>query len=150
MTIDDLRTALGDLDLDPRPGGGPGVVAVALPSEARGGFTVEIRRTERAFAMRAFIMRRPDRNHLEVYARLLRKNLEARDWRFAVDDDGDVYISAYVAPDLLRGDGLDGLLGGACALVDAVFEGMARTGFDIPAGMSLRPPPAPDPGPPAT
>lgn len=140
MTEDDLLTALGDLGLEPRRVEGGGV-AVALPSEARGNFIVEIRRTERAVSLRSFIMRRPDRHHLEVYARLLRKNLDARDWRFAVDDDGDVHIGAYVPPGLLEGEGLDGVLGAACALVDAVFEGIARTGFDIPPEMSLRPPP---------
>ncbi len=145
MTDDDLLTTLRDLDLEPQRLDSGGV-AVALPSEARGSFIVQIRRTERAVALSSFIMRCPDRHHLDVYARLLRKNLDARDWRFAVDDDGDVYIGAYVTPESLAGDGLDGLLGAACALVDAVFEGIARTGFDIPPHMSLRPPPvaAPD------
>jgi len=142
---DDLRTALTDLGLTPEPIDAGGLVVV-LPSDARGGFPVEIRRTERAVALRGFLMRRPDRHHLDVYARLLRKNFDARDWRFAVDDHGDVFITAYVAPDTVAGDGLDGLLGAACALVDAVFEGIARTGFDIPPEMSLRPPPPADGG----
>ncbi len=145
MTEDDLLTALDALGLEPQRVEGGGV-AVALPSEARGSFVVQMRRTERAVRFRSFIMRSPDRRHLEVYARLLRKNLDARDWRFAVDDDGDVYIGAYVPPDVLEGEGLDGVLGAACALVDAVFEGIARTGFDIPPGMSLRPPPITDGG----
>lgn len=145
--MDEIGAALEAMDLDPVaiPGGG---VAVRLPSDARGSFVVQLRRTERALRMRAFIMRRPDRLHLEVYARLLAKNLDARDWRFAIDELGDVYIGAYVPTERVDEGLLDQLLGGACQLVDAVFEGIARTGFDIPDGMSLRPPqdPLPDAG----
>lgn len=144
---DEIREALTALDLEPVaiPGGG---LAVRLPSDARGSFVLQLRRTERALAMRAFIMRRPDRLHLEVYARLLHKNLDARDWRFAVDELGDVHIGAYIPTDRVDAAMLDPLLGGAIQLVDAVYEGMARTGFDIPDHISLRPPedPLPDGG----
>lgn len=149
MTDSALLTALTDLGLEPQATDA-GTLAVAVPSEARGNFIIEIQRTERAVRLRSFIMRRPDRHHLEVYARLMRKNLDARDWRFALDDDGDVYITAYVPPTHVEGDLLDGLLGAAVALVDAVFEGIARTGFDIPPGMALRPPAPGDGESPAT
>jgi len=145
--MDELRRILTDLGLEPIgiPGGG---VAVRLPSDARGSFVMQLRTTERALAMRAFIMRRPDRLHLEVYARLLHRNLDARDWRFAIDELGDVYIGAYITIRPVDEALLDSLLGGACQLVDAVFEGLARTGFEIPEGVSLRPPedPLPDQG----
>lgn len=139
---DHLMATLQELGLAPqRVADG---VAVQLPSERRGSFVVLITPTERALAMRAFIMRHPDRAHQDVYWRLLTKNLTATDWRWALDSDGDVFLTAYVPHSFAEADRLDGLLGGACAAVDQVFEGIARTGFDIPEGQSLRPPP-PDP-----
>ena len=115
-------------------------VAVTLPSERRGSFVLLISPTERALTMRAFIMRAPDRSHEQVYRRLLEKTLTAADWRFALDGLGDVFLTAYVPHTMVDAPQLDGLLGGACAAVDAVFEGIARTGFDIPNDVSLRPP----------
>lgn len=135
--IDRLLATLASMDLDPtRVADG---VAVRLPSERRGSFVLLISPTERALAMRAFVMRAPDRAHADVYRRLLTKNIDAADWRWALDGDGDVFLTAYV-PRTDDATVLDPLLGGACAAVDAVFEGLARTGFDIPAGVSLRPP----------
>ena len=36
---------------------------------------------------------------------------------------------------------LDGLLGALCALVDESYEGIVRTGFDVPEGTVFGPPP---------
>ncbi len=140
--IDELTATLRALDLEPVVVDGG--VAVRLPSERRGSFVLHLAPTERALAMRAFIMRAPDRRHEEVYRRLLVKNFAASDWRFALDEWGDVYLTAYVPKDAARPQQLDGLLGGACAAVDAVFEGIARTGFDIPDDVALRPPSSSD------
>jgi hypothetical protein len=96
--------------------------------------------TERALSLRAFIMRNPDRAHLAVYGRLLEKNDSAADWRFSIDPHGDIFLTAYVPKSYAAAEALDGLLGGACAAVDAVFEGIARTGFDIPDDVALKPP----------
>lgn len=140
--MDELMAGLLALDLEPVVVADG--VAVRLPSERRGSFVLLIAPTERALAMRAFVMRAPDRRHEAVYRRLLAKNLDAADWRFALDEWGDVYLTAYVPQDVIRTGQLDGLLGGACAAVDAVFEGIARTGFDIPDEVALRPPSSSD------
>ncbi len=125
------------VDFDRVDGGG---LTLELPSERRGSFTLLIVATERALAMRAFIMRNPDRQHEAVYHRLLAKNFDASDWRFALNAYDDVFLTAYVPHTFADPAILDGLLGGACAMVDAVFEGIARVGFDIPDDISLRPP----------
>ena len=62
-------------------------------------------------------------------------------WRFALDDDGDVYALADAPLDGLDADALDGLLGALCALVDESYEGIVRTGFDVPEGTVFGPPP---------
>lgn len=135
---DELIRTLTALGLEPQLTHGQ--VVVTLPSERRGSFLLSITPMERALMLRAFIMRNPDRQHEAVYHRLLRRSFDATDWRFALDEDDDVYLVAYVPHSAAAEDVLDGLLGGACASVDAVFEGIARVGFDIPDDVSLRPP----------
>ncbi|MGD9694599.1 MAG: YbjN domain-containing protein [Thermoleophilia bacterium] len=115
--------------------------AVRVPSTKRGPVVAVLRLGERTLTARAFICRAPDRRRDEVYARLLRKNLSLRGWRFAVDDHGDVYLAADAPLAALDGDALDGLLGALATAVDETYEGLVRTGFDVPEGTEFRPPP---------
>ena len=114
---------------------------VRLPSQKRGAVMVGLEVRERTLAMRAFVVRGPDVRHEDVYRALLRRNLRTQVWRFALDDDGDVYALADAPLDGLDADGLDGLLGALCALVDETYEGIVRTGFDVPEGTVFGPPP---------
>jgi Putative bacterial sensory transduction regulator len=108
--------------------------SVRLPSVKRGAITVGILCAERTARFNAFFMRGPDRAHVDVYRGLLRKNLELRDWRFAVDDDGDLFLAAAVAVSELSEARLDELLGALVFAVDETFEGVLRTGFEVPDG----------------
>jgi len=129
-----------DVGAQAAPGGG---WVVRVPSAKRGDLAAHISATERTVTIRAFVIRGPDRGHLEVFQRLLRKNLATRDWRFALDEAGDVYALADVAVEGLDSDALDGLLGGLSALVDEVYEGVLRTGFAVPDSVVVgAPPPA--------
>ena len=92
--------------------------------------------------LRAFFLRGPDRDHEAVYRRLLRKNLDTRDWRFAIDDDGDLYLLADTPLDGLDVDRLDGLLGSLSTLVDETYESVVRLGFAVPEGTIFGPPPS--------
>jgi hypothetical protein len=114
---------------------------VRVPSQKRGAVTVGLEVRERTLAMRAFVVRGPDVRHRDVYRALLRRNLATRAWRFALDDDGDVHAVADAPLEGLDADGLDGLLGALCALVDESYEGIVRTGFDVPEGTVFGPPP---------
>lgn len=117
--------------------------SVRVPSAKRGAIGVLIVARERTLGMRAFVVRGPDRCHEQVYARLLRKNLAVRDWRFGIDGPGDVYAVADTPIDGLDADRIDGLLGALSALVDETFESIVRMGFDVPPGTEFRPPPVP-------
>ena len=77
-----------------------------------------------------------------MYARLLRKNLDTRHWRFAIDDDGDLFLLADARLDGLDVDVLDGLLGALSTLVDEIYESVVRMGFEVPEGTDVRPAPA--------
>jgi hypothetical protein len=117
---------------------------VSLPSSKRGAIGAALSVRERTLTIRAFVMRGPDRRHEDVYRRLLHKNLVTPHWRFALDDDGDVFLVCDAALEALDADGLDGLLGALCSVVDETYESIVRTGFDVPEGTEFRPPPGRD------
>jgi Putative bacterial sensory transduction regulator len=114
---------------------------VRLPSAKRGAIGASVSVRERTLTIRAFVLRGPDRAHEDVYRHLLRKNLATSHWRFAIDDDGDVYLICDAPLAALDADALDGLLGSLCSVVDETYEGAVRTGFDVPEGTEFRPPP---------
>jgi len=116
---------------------------VRVPSSARGHVSVGLRCGERTLSLRAFYMRGPDREHEEVYRRLLRKHLETHAWRFALDDAGDIYLVAEARLDTLDADVLDQLLGGFATCVDETFESILRAAFEVPEGTVVAPPPGP-------
>jgi hypothetical protein len=114
---------------------------VAVPVAKRGPLGVLVTAGDRTLTLRTFLMRGPDRSREEVYRRLLRKQLDTRMWRFAVDDAGDLFALADLPLERLTADLLDGALGLLAVLVDETYEGVLRTGFDVPEGTRLGPPP---------
>ena len=143
MDTDTARISryLAEIGAEAEPRGERGW-GVRLPSAKRGAVTALLTARERTLAVRAFFLRGPDRDHEAVYRRLLRKNLDTRDWRFAIDDDGDLYLLADTPLAGLDVDGLDGLLGSLSTLVDETFESVVRMGFAVPEGTTFGPLPA--------
>jgi putative sensory transduction regulator len=142
VETDRVQSVLDEAGLEVRRHG-PRTWAVAVPLSSRGPLGVTLTAGERTLAMRAFLMRGPDRAHEDVYRRLLRRNLGGRVWRFALDDAGDVHVAGDVPLDGLDADALDGVLGLLAALVDEVYEPVLRAGFDVPDGTVFAPPPDP-------
>lgn len=122
---------------------GSGQWGVVLPSQARGSLTVALRGGERTLHLTAFLMRAPDRHHEAVYARMLTKNLTMYRWAFALDELGDVYLTARVPEAAVDEALMDELLGLGVVYADEVYDVLVRTGFDIPPGVSLSGPPTP-------
>ncbi len=116
-------------------------VWASVPCTRRGFVAVRIVAAERTVTLRAFIMRNPDLGHQDVYRRLLRKNDETGVWAFSLDALGDVFLVATHPRIAVDPEVLDGLLGALSTLVDETFEGMVRTGFEIPPDVSVGPPP---------
>lgn len=120
---------------------GPREWSIRVPCAKRGVVAVAATVGERTMSLRAFFMRGPDRAHVDVYIRALRKNLDMHHWRFAADDAGDLWMVAEAETSLLGADGLDGLLGLLSTYVDETFEGILRMGFEVPDGQGVGPPP---------
>jgi hypothetical protein len=115
--------------------------SVAVPCSTRGSIAVLVSVRELTVTLRAFVVRRPDRDAEGVHARLLHKNLGTRHWRFAIDDLGDVFARADARLEGLDVGVLDGLLAELSMLVDEVHESIVRMGFDVPEGTRFGPPP---------
>ncbi len=116
--------------------------AVAVPTEIRGDVTVIVGVRERSLRLSAFLMRRADRNHTEVYRRLLNRNLRTWLWRFALDDAGDLFAVADLPGVSIAGELLDRALGALSVLIDEAYEPTVRAAFDVPEGARFGPPPA--------
>ena len=114
----------------------PRTITARLPSESRGAIAVHLTFEEHSVALQAFVMRGPDRAHEAVYRRLLRRHFDRSRWRFALDQDGDIFLVARSEVDGFE-DRLDGLLGELTTIVDEIYEGTVRTGFAVPDDVSL-------------
>jgi Putative bacterial sensory transduction regulator len=135
-----LAGMLADLGVAAEPHG-DAACAVQVPATRRGAIAVMLRVGERTLFLRAFYCRGPDREHERVYTRLLRKHLDMRDWRFALDDVGDLYLIAEAPLEGLSAGRIDDLLGALATYVDETWESVIRTGFDVPEGTVFAPPP---------
>jgi hypothetical protein len=87
-----------------------------------------------ALRIEAFVMRRPDERHEDLWAWLLRRNARMYGVAFSIDAVGDVYLTGRVALKWLDEDELDRLLGSVLTYADESFDTMLEIGF----GSSIR------------
>jgi len=84
---------------------------------------------EHALRLEAFVMRRPDENHEELWAWLLRRNARMFGVAFSIDAAGDVYLTGRVSLKGLDEDELDRLFGVVLTYADESFDSMLEIGF---------------------
>jgi hypothetical protein len=84
---------------------------------------------EHALRLEAFVMRRPDERHEELWAWLLRRNARMYGVAFAIDTVGDVYLTGRVGLAGLTEDELDRLFGSVLTYADESFDTMLEIGF---------------------
>ncbi|GAB1643278.1 YbjN domain-containing protein [Krasilnikovia sp. MM14-A1259] len=84
---------------------------------------------EHALRVEAFVMRRPDENHEQLWAWLLRRNARMYGVAFSIDAVGDVYLTGRVRLTGLDEDELDRLLGAVVTYADESFDTMLEIGF---------------------
>ena len=85
---------------------------------------------EHALRIEAFVMRRPDERHEQLWAWLLRRNARMYGVAFSIDAAGDVYLTGRVALTGLNEDELDRLLGSVLTYADESFDTMLEIGFE--------------------
>lgn len=103
--------------------------AIAVPGEAKHQIGVLFALGEQTFRAESFFMRRPLENEAEVYAMLLRHNRRPTPARFALDDVGDVYITAEIPASAVNEDELDRLLGAIVLATEETFTPALEAGY---------------------
>jgi hypothetical protein len=80
-------------------------------------------------SVNAFVARRPDENHEELYRLLLQRNVRLSGVAFALDRLGDVYLVGRVPTATLDAEAVDRLLGAVVEAADGLFDRILATGF---------------------
>ncbi|SFQ41224.1 Putative sensory transduction regulator [Amycolatopsis arida] len=84
---------------------------------------------EHAFAVEAFVCRRPDEAHEDVYRFLLRRNARLYGVAYTLDSMGDIYLVGRLGLDRMTREELDKLLGQVLEAADGDFNTLLELGF---------------------
>ena len=82
-----------------------------------------------ALIVEAFVCRRPDEAHQDVYRFLLRRNAKLYGVHYTLDQVGDIYLVGRVGLDRVTADELDLLLGQVLEAADGDFNTILELGF---------------------
>lgn len=113
---------------------GDGAYVITLPGTHKLKTVVNLIVGAHALRIEAFVMRRPDENHEELWAWLLRRNARMYGVAFSIDANGDVYLTGRVSLRGLDEQELDRLLGSVLTYADESFNTILELGF----GSSIR------------
>lgn len=83
----------------------------------------------RSFVVEAFVCRRPDESHENVYRFLLHRNTKLYGVHYAIDQVGDIYLVGRLSLDAISTDELDRLLGQVLEAADGDFNTLLALGF---------------------
>ncbi|HUR73373.1 MAG TPA: YbjN domain-containing protein [Sporichthya sp.] len=123
-----LRRELDALELDWTEAR-PGLFVVTLPGTKKLSTTCSLAVGAHSVTLNAFVARRPDENHQEVYRWLLERNARMYGVAFMVDKLGDIYLTGRVSPRALDAEEIDRLLGSVLEYADGSFNPILERGF---------------------
>ncbi|NLU68032.1 YbjN domain-containing protein [Streptomyces sp. HNM0574] len=123
-----VERALGEAGLDwESPADGSYVVT--LPGTRKLSTTCSLVVGRHSLSVNAFVVRRPDENHAEVYRWLLERNTRLYGVSYAIDTLGDVYLVGKLPLEAVTPDGVDRLLGSVLENADGAFNTLLEMGF---------------------
>jgi Putative bacterial sensory transduction regulator len=82
-----------------------------------------------ALLIEAFVCRRPDEAHEQVYRFLLHRNAKLYGVHYTLDSAGDIYLIGRVGLDRVSAEELDRLLGQVLEAADGDFNTLLELGF---------------------
>jgi hypothetical protein len=132
-TIDAVESMLREQDVEYERVASDSV-AVALPGEKRLKTACVLTAGAHALEIEAFVMRKPDENHEQVYAYLLQHNARMYAVSWAIDSMGDVYLVGRVPLSSVTAEEIDRILGCVLEYADGSFNTLLELGF----GTSIR------------
>ncbi|MFF3347273.1 YbjN domain-containing protein [Streptomyces sp. NPDC002779] len=107
----------------------PGTYVVKLPGTRKLSTTLSLRLGRHSLSLNAFVIRHPDENEPGVHRWLLERNLKLYGVSYAVDQLGDVYVTAKLPLSSVTPDELDRLLGQTLEAADGAFNTLLELGF---------------------
>lgn len=128
MTADVIAGALDEAGLDyerPEPGG----FRITLPGTKKLQTTCWVLVGEHGVLVEAFVCRRPDEAHEDVYRWLLQRNGRLYGVHYALDRAGDIYLIGRLAHDAVTAAELDRVLGQVLEAADGDFNTLLEIGF---------------------
>ena len=129
MSLDALiRSTLdsAELDYDRR---GEGKYFVTLPGTKKLQTNCWLVVGDHAFSVEAFVCRRPDESHEDVYRFLLQRNAKLYGVHYTVDSLGDIYLVGRFGFDTITEPELDKILGQVLEAADGDFNTLLELGF---------------------
>ncbi|MEU6641168.1 YbjN domain-containing protein [Saccharomonospora sp. NPDC046836] len=108
---------------------GEGAYFVTLPGVRKLQTNCWLVAREHSFAVEAFVCRRPDEAHEEVYRFLLRRNAKLYGVHYTIDAAGDIYLVGRFGLDTVTEAELDKLLGQVLEAADGDFNTLLELGF---------------------
>jgi hypothetical protein len=123
-----IRTALDERELSYERKGA-GSYFVTLPGVKKLQTNVWLVAGRHSFVVEAFVCRRPDEAHEEVYRFLLRRNAKLYGVAYTIDGAGDVYLIGRLGLESVTEDELDKLLGQVLEAADGDFNTLLELGF---------------------
>ncbi|GAA3497248.1 YbjN domain-containing protein [Streptomyces prasinosporus] len=123
-----IEAALQDADLD-WESPAPGNYVVKLPGTRKLSTTVSLLAGRHSLSLNAFVIRHPDENEPGVHRWLLERNLKLYGVSYAVDQLGDVYVTAKLPLAAVTADEIDRLLGQVLEAADGAFNTLLELGF---------------------
>lgn len=107
----------------------PGRFFVTLPGTKKLQTNCWLQVGEHALVVEAFVCRRPDEAHAEVYRFLLRRNAKLYGVHYTIDQVGDIYLVGRVGLHAVTPDELDRILGQVVEAADGDFNQLLELGF---------------------
>jgi Putative bacterial sensory transduction regulator len=108
---------------------GPGSFIIPLPGTKKLQTTCRVLVGQHGVLVEAFVCRRPDEAHEDVYRLLLRRNARLYGVHYALDKAGDIYLIGRLAHHALTADELDRVLGQVVEAADGDFNTLLEIGF---------------------
>ncbi|HEY0805976.1 MAG TPA: YbjN domain-containing protein [Pseudonocardiaceae bacterium] len=108
---------------------GPGAFFVTLPGVKKLATNCWLVVGRHALVIEAFVCRRPDEAHEQVYRFLLRRNAKLYGVHYSIDDAGDIYLVGRLGLAAITPDELDRLLGQVLEAADGDFNTLLELGF---------------------
>jgi len=105
------------------------IFIVTIPGTHKLSTTASISVGTTALTLNAFVSRKPDENHEEVYRWLMERNLKMYGVTFALDNLGDIYLAGRIPLRAIDETELDRLIGCISQYSDGAFNTILEMGF---------------------